>query len=72
MKGVYEQNSLLGDPMSVEGQLNESGHRLDKLRQELHKYQSYLEENNHTPVHTNVNGIRRQHRFVYFIYFLSE
>ncbi|XP_073981707.1 formin-binding protein 1-like Cip4 isoform X3 [Rhodnius prolixus] len=61
MKGVYEQNSLLGDPMSVEGQLNESGHRLDKLRQELHKYQSYLEENNHTPVHTNVNGIRRQH-----------
>jgi hypothetical protein len=44
MKGVYEQNPALGDPMSIEGQLNESGHKLDKLRQELHKYQGYLEE----------------------------
>jgi len=44
MKGVYEQNPALGDPMSIEGQLNESGHKLDKLRQELQKYQSYLEE----------------------------
>ncbi|KAK9511591.1 hypothetical protein O3M35_000219 [Rhynocoris fuscipes] len=61
MKGVYEQNSLLGDPMSVEGQLNESGHKLDKLRLELQKYQSYLEENNLAPIHSNVNGVRRQH-----------
>ncbi|KAJ9598888.1 hypothetical protein L9F63_026577, partial [Diploptera punctata] len=30
--------------MSIEGQLNESGHKLDKLRQELQKYQGYLEE----------------------------
>lgn len=44
MKGVYEQNPALGDPMSIEGQLNESGHKLDKLRLELQKYQSYLEE----------------------------
>ncbi|KAJ4433034.1 hypothetical protein ANN_15291, partial [Periplaneta americana] len=44
MKGVYEQNPALGDPMSIEGQLNESGHKLDKLRQELQKYQGYLEE----------------------------
>ncbi|XP_021926018.1 formin-binding protein 1-like isoform X2 [Zootermopsis nevadensis] len=44
MKGVYEQNPALGDPMSIEGQLNESGHKLDKLRLELQKYQGYLEE----------------------------
>lgn len=44
MKGVYEQNPALGDPMSIEGQLNESGHKLEKLRQELHKYQVLLEE----------------------------
>ncbi|XP_033607187.1 formin-binding protein 1-like isoform X5 [Cryptotermes secundus] len=44
MKGVYEQNPALGDPMSIEGQLNESGHKLDKLRQKLQKYQGYLEE----------------------------
>lgn len=51
MKGVYEQNPALGDPMSIEGQLNESGHRLDKLRQELHKYQVFLEEAIEGPRH---------------------
>ncbi|KAK7873526.1 hypothetical protein R5R35_008785 [Gryllus longicercus] len=44
MKGVYEQNSALGDPMSIEGQLNESSHKLDKLKQELQKYQAFLDE----------------------------
>lgn len=43
MKGVYEQNPALGDPMSIEGQLNESSHRLDKLRAELKKFQDLLE-----------------------------
>uniref|UniRef100_A0A0A9VVX5 Formin-binding protein 1-like protein n=1 Tax=Lygus hesperus TaxID=30085 RepID=A0A0A9VVX5_LYGHE len=70
MKGVYEQNSNLGDPMTVEDQLAENGQRLDKLRQELHAYQSRLEDvntnqnnsHNHTPLHNNVNGLRRQHR----------
>ena len=27
MKGVYEQNRALGDPLSIEGQLAESGQR---------------------------------------------
>ena len=27
MKGVYEQNRALGDPLSIEGQLSESGQR---------------------------------------------
>lgn len=46
MKIVYEANSLLGDPMTVEGQLNESEHKLDKYRSELAKFQSYLEQAN--------------------------
>ena len=44
MKGVYEQNPALGDPMSIEGQLNQSSHKLDKLGAELTKFQGYLEE----------------------------
>ena len=72
MKGVYEANPAMGDPMSVEGQLNASGHNLDKLRQELHKYQGYLEEveggspagrrHYNAPQHNNINGLQRQHR----------
>ena len=39
MKQVYESNPALGDPMSIQGQLTENGHRLDKLRSELKKFQ---------------------------------
>lgn len=46
MKVVYEANSLLGDPMTVEGQLNESEHKLEKFKSELAKYQTYLEQAN--------------------------
>lgn len=46
MKGVYEANSLLGDPRSVEEQLNESVNKLDKLRMELQRYQKLLEQAN--------------------------
>lgn len=56
MKGVYEQNPALGDPMSIEGQLNESGHKLDKLRQELHKYQVYLQEAKELPTNQPINS----------------
>ncbi|KAG8235879.1 hypothetical protein J437_LFUL016452 [Ladona fulva] len=50
MKGVYESNPAMGDPMTVEGQLHESGNRLDKLRQDLHKYQGFLAELEGGPV----------------------
>lgn len=43
MKVVYESNSMLGDPMTVEGQLNESANKLEKLKAELRKFQTYLE-----------------------------
>ncbi|XP_062534231.1 formin-binding protein 1-like, partial [Armigeres subalbatus] len=46
MKGVYEANSLLGDPRSVEEQLNESVNKLDKLRMELQRYQKLLDQAN--------------------------
>lgn len=44
MKGVYEANSAMGDPNSVEGQLQENAHRMDKLQKELRKFNDYLAE----------------------------
>ncbi|GAB6021977.1 hypothetical protein CHUAL_006138 [Chamberlinius hualienensis] len=60
MKVVYEQNSALGDPQSIEGQLVKTGYKLDSLRQELHKYQAYMSEatNSMTPP----NAQKKQHR----------
>ncbi|XP_076258097.1 formin-binding protein 1-like Cip4 isoform X3 [Rhynchophorus ferrugineus] len=46
MKTVYEANPALGDPRSIESQLNESSHRLEKLHQDLLRYQNYLDEAN--------------------------
>lgn len=54
MKQAYEQNPALGDPSSVEGQLTENGHKMDKLQTELKKFQSYLDEVDGkppTPIH---------------------
>lgn len=53
MKGVYEANSNLGNPMTVEGQLNESEHKLSKLRAELNKFTEYLEKANSIPLAQN-------------------
>lgn len=67
MKVVYEANSLLGDPMTVEGQLNESEHKLEKLKLEVKKYQGYLEQANaiqsaqHSPL-SNRNQQNRHRR----------
>ncbi|XP_044731273.1 formin-binding protein 1-like isoform X2 [Chrysoperla carnea] len=46
MKGVFEGNPRLGDPMTVESELNESGHKLEKYREELQRYQGYLADLN--------------------------
>lgn len=56
MKGVYESNPALGDPMSTEGQLNECSQRIDKLNSDIAKYQGLLQE-----VECNVSpaGIRK-------------
>lgn len=66
MKGVYEANSTLGDPRTVEEQLNESINRLDRLRIELQRYQKLLDQansqtcNQHSPQANRViqNGQR--------------
>ncbi|CAO1388194.1 unnamed protein product [Diamesa hyperborea] len=44
MKGVYESNTFLGDPQTVQGELKECEHKLEKLKNELRKYQILLEE----------------------------
>jgi formin-binding protein 1 len=44
MKGVYESNTLLGDPHTVQSELKECEHKLEKLKNELRKYQILLEE----------------------------
>lgn len=46
MKVVYEANSSLGNPMTVEGQLNESEHELEKLKNDLKKYEGFLDKAN--------------------------
>merc|ERR1711971_468076 len=52
MKTVYEANPALGDPMSIQGQLTENGHRLDKLRADFRRYQGWLEEADGSPAST--------------------
>lgn len=44
MKGVYESNTVLGDPQTVQGELKECEHKLEKLKQELRRYQLMLED----------------------------
>eukprot|EP00092_Neocalanus_flemingeri_P090784 GFUD01115000.1.p1 GENE.GFUD01115000.1~~GFUD01115000.1.p1 ORF type:complete len:235 (+),score=51.46 GFUD01115000.1:55-705(+) len=44
MKTAYEANSALGDPMSIQGQLTETDHRLDKLRSDLRRCQAWSDE----------------------------
>lgn len=44
MKGVYESNTVLGDPQTVQGELKECEHKLEKLKHELRRYQLMLED----------------------------
>uniref|UniRef100_A0A9J8C3E3 Thyroid hormone receptor interactor 10 n=1 Tax=Cyprinus carpio carpio TaxID=630221 RepID=A0A9J8C3E3_CYPCA len=44
MKGVYEQNSQLGDPSSLQPQITQTAHDIARLRGELNKYQVQLAE----------------------------
>uniref|UniRef100_A0A3Q3WJ76 Uncharacterized protein n=1 Tax=Mola mola TaxID=94237 RepID=A0A3Q3WJ76_MOLML len=44
MKGVYEQNSQMGDPSSLEPQIAETTQNIGRLRGELAKYETWLSE----------------------------
>ena len=39
MKDVYQKNTALGDPGSIDKQLEENAQKLDQLRGELQKYE---------------------------------
>ncbi|CAH1786841.1 unnamed protein product [Owenia fusiformis] len=42
MRDVYVQNPALGDPSSLDKQLEENAQKLDSLKQEMQKYETYL------------------------------
>lgn len=43
MQDVYRQNTKLGDPSSLDNQLDENAQKLDKLNADLHKWETYLQ-----------------------------
>ena len=43
MRDVYVQNPALGDASSLDKQLEENAQKLDKLNQELQKFEVYKE-----------------------------
>uniref|UniRef100_A0A8C5ACP2 Thyroid hormone receptor interactor 10 n=1 Tax=Gadus morhua TaxID=8049 RepID=A0A8C5ACP2_GADMO len=51
MKGVYEQTPQMGDPSSLEPQIQETAHNIGRLRGELAKYEVF---------HTHTLNIMRQ------------
>ncbi|XP_062865724.1 thyroid hormone receptor interactor 10b [Trichomycterus rosablanca] len=44
MKRVYEQNSQLGNPASLEPEINQTSHNISRLKGELSRYQTWLSE----------------------------
>uniref|UniRef100_A0A8C1TSW2 Thyroid hormone receptor interactor 10b n=1 Tax=Cyprinus carpio TaxID=7962 RepID=A0A8C1TSW2_CYPCA len=53
MKGVYEQNSQLGDPSSLQPQITQTAHDIARLRGELNKYQVHTHTHTHTHTHVS-------------------
>lgn len=53
MKVVYEANPSLGNPMTIEGQLNASETNLTNLNDDLRKFQGYLDKANSAHVANN-------------------
>ncbi|XP_036408847.1 cdc42-interacting protein 4 homolog isoform X2 [Megalops cyprinoides] len=44
MKDVYEKNPQMGDPSSLEPQISQTAHNMERLRAELQKYEAWLTE----------------------------
>ncbi|XP_065307478.2 formin-binding protein 1-like [Dermacentor albipictus] len=44
LQGAYEQNAALGDPQTIQGEINDIGAKLEKLQTDLEKYQNNLTE----------------------------
>lgn len=73
MKGVYESNTFLGDPQTIQGELKECEHKLEKLKNEMRKYQILLEDvknqQSHSPQtrrssHQNGEKNQRKSRYI--------
>uniref|UniRef100_A0A673FT93 Cdc42-interacting protein 4 homolog n=1 Tax=Sinocyclocheilus rhinocerous TaxID=307959 RepID=A0A673FT93_9TELE len=63
MKGVYEQNSQLGDPSSLQPQITQTAHNIARLRGELNKYPHSLSlTHTHTQTHTHTHSLTHSHR----------
>ncbi|KAG7460324.1 hypothetical protein MATL_G00220050 [Megalops atlanticus] len=44
MKDVYEKNPQMGDPSSLEPQISQTAHNMERLRADLQKYEAWLAE----------------------------
>ncbi|XP_060755283.1 thyroid hormone receptor interactor 10b [Neoarius graeffei] len=53
MRRVYEQNNQLGDPASLEPQINQTTHNINRLRTDLSRYQAWLGEARGVPTQNN-------------------
>lgn len=59
MKAAYEANPNMGDPHTIEGQLTENGHKMEKLQSEFKKFSTSLAEVEGKPVTPHV---QKKHR----------
>ncbi|XP_053085797.1 thyroid hormone receptor interactor 10b isoform X2 [Pangasianodon hypophthalmus] len=53
MRRVYEQNNQLGDPASLEPQINQTTHNINRLMGDLSRYQAWLGEAGGVPTYSN-------------------
>ncbi|MCI4394051.1 hypothetical protein PGIGA_G00164410 [Pangasianodon gigas] len=53
MRRVYEQNNQLGDPASLEPQINQTTHNINRLKGDLSRYQAWLGEAGGVPTYSN-------------------
>jgi len=63
MKQAYTDNNKLGDPTSVDSQLNENSNKLKKLQLEVEKYEKYLSEmTNGKATNNNSNTVNNNNK----------
>ena len=60
MKAAYEANPNMGDPNSVEGQLKENSHKMDKLQTELRKFVGYQDEMDGLSIPNNTPNVQKK------------
>ncbi|MED6293815.1 hypothetical protein CHARACLAT_014523, partial [Characodon lateralis] len=67
MRGVYEQNPQMGDPLSLEPQITHTSQTIGRLKGELSKYELWLleaaggEDSSHSTINNNTGIIAKRH-----------